>query len=131
MAKMLQTETGYNILNYLSTPQGDNPAPEDRLVLGDKLPDDLLNKNHLTSVDRDVSYAKELTATDTDKDLESGTPVTGNEDPNEFPTLTGTGDLQKAIFAGKKGVIVSGKKYTFAKGSGAFVKTVPPQGRRG
>ena len=127
VAKMLQTETGFNILNYLGTPKTTSPGATDRIVLGDTLPPDLATQNHMTAVDQEVSYAKELTPQDSDKDLQQGVAVDGTEDPNEYPSLTSTDQLQAAIFAGKKGVIVGGKKYSFAKGSGSFVKTVPPR----
>lgn len=125
IAKMLQGKTGYDILNYLSAPKGINPGPNDRIVLADKVPNDLKTNQNLMANDREVSYALELDA-NAPKSLKQGVPVVGDEDPTEYPTLTRTADLQQAIFAGAKGVIVSGKKYEFGGGTGSFVKTVPP-----
>lgn len=125
VAKMLQTETGSNILDYLSQDQG--TGAKDRLVIADKVPDDLKANQNLMANDREVSYALELTGTDADKNLGQGVAVVGDEDPAEYPTLAKTADLQAAIFAGAKGVIVGNKKYVFGPGSGSFVKTVPPR----
>lgn len=125
IAKMLQGKTGYDILNYLSTPKGVNPGPNDRIVLADKVPNDLKTNQNLMANDREVSYALELDDT-APKALKQGVPVVGDEDPTEYPTLARTADLQQAIFSGAKGVIVNGKKYEFGGGTGSFVKTVPP-----
>lgn len=127
VAKMLQTETGFKTLKYLGTPKTNPPNNGDRIVLSDTLPDDLADVPHLQPARKNVSLALQLTTDSKDYDLPVPVDAKGDEDPNEFPTLINTADLQTAIFAGAKGVIVNGKKYTFAKGTGSVVKTVPPR----
>ncbi|MFO0870612.1 MAG: hypothetical protein U0935_16920 [Pirellulales bacterium] len=127
MAKMLQTQTGFDILNYLNSPRQGQTGLQNEIVLGDKLPGPVKNLQHVRSSDVPVSYAKELDTDSSTKDIVGPTDADGNEDPQEFPTLQEPSDLRRAIFSGAKGIIVNGKKYTFGSGSGSFVKTVDPK----
>jgi hypothetical protein len=123
LAKMLQTGTGAKMLEFLSTkPNG--AGPTDRLVLADKLPDDLLSNPRIKQNNPNCSFALDLSDVKDDKNM-IGSQATGTEDANEFPTLTSAADLQQAILDRKKGVIYKGRKFTFSKGSGSVVKTVP------
>lgn len=127
LAKMLETKTGFETLKFLGSAKTNPPDPGNRIVLSDILPDDLIDLPHLKPARKNVSLALQLTTDSDDYDLPDPKPAKGDEDPKEFPVMTDTMDLQSAIFSGAKGVIVNGMKYTFAKGSGSVVKTVPPK----
>lgn len=127
MGKLLQTQTGFDILNYLSTSQNNPANDSERIVLSDKLPQDIAQIPHIVQEHQDVSYANDLATDRTRKNLIGPVDAAGNEDPNEFPTLHGSDEVQQAIFDKKRGYILNGKKYTFGTGSGAYVTTVPPR----
>lgn len=127
LAKMLQSKTGFDILDYLGTSQNDPAGDSERTVLSDKMPQDVANIPHMAAEHQDVSYANDLSANRNDKNIGGPVAATGTENAIDFPTLIDSDGIQQAIFAHKKGYILAGKKYTFGPGSGSFVTTVPPK----
>lgn len=114
LVKLLETPTGRKILSKLNA--GDPSELMTNIYIGEEkseLPmgveDQAKQKgNEVEDVDR--SEAQPLGKTGAMKGPEV---PTGDENPKEFPTINNSGGFREAILSGAKGVILSGKKYTF------------------
>ncbi len=126
LVKLLETPTGRKILSKLNV--GDPNELMTNIYIGEKkseLPlgvEDQAKQKGKTIEDVDRSEAQPLGNTG---EMTGPEAPTGDENPYEFPTINSSDGFREAILSGAKGVILSGKKYTFntvsEKRVGAFV----------
>ena len=121
LAKLLQTQTGRDVVGHLDARRGF--SADKRIEIVPELPADLQQASETES-----SYAV-ATASLTDANFR-GHELSADRSvaSGTYPAVAGPDDITRAVLAGACGIEVNGVSYTFGAGSAAYVKVVSADG---